>query len=104
MLIPDVLVDLAKCVSEQRAAEKGFRVMNSRRSLDHLVGTREEAIWHVEAEGLRGLQIDHQLVLGRRLHWKVGRFLALEYAVHVIGGAPVLVERIGTVGHEAAGL
>jgi hypothetical protein len=32
MLEFNVLADVTKCVSEQRAAEKGFRVMNSRRS------------------------------------------------------------------------
>src|SRR5262249_61791330 len=36
MLMPEfnVLADVTKCVSEQRAAEKGFRVMNSRRLTD----------------------------------------------------------------------
>jgi hypothetical protein len=33
MLMPEfnVLADVTKCVSEQRAADKGFRVMNSPR-------------------------------------------------------------------------
>jgi len=33
MLMPEfnVLADVTECVSEQRAAEKGFRVMSSRR-------------------------------------------------------------------------
>src|SRR6476620_9287591 len=37
----------------------------------------EHGRWHGEAERLGCLEIDHQLVLGRRLHWKVGRLLAL---------------------------
>ena len=37
----------------------------------------------VEAEGLGGLEIDRQLVLGRRLHRQIGRLLALEDAVDV---------------------
>jgi len=34
---------------------------------DHLVGTRLQRQWHGEAERLRGLEVDHQLVLGRLL-------------------------------------
>ena len=43
---------------------------------------------HVEAEGLGGLEIDHQLVLGRVLHRQISRFLALEDAVDVAGRVP----------------
>src|SRR5215469_12127227 len=28
-------------------------------SLDHLVGTREQAVWHGETQRLRGLEVDH---------------------------------------------
>ena len=34
---------------------------------DRLVGTRLQRQWHGEAERLRGLEVDHQLVLGRLL-------------------------------------
>ena len=58
---------------------------------------------HVEAECLGGLEVDHQLVLGRRLHRQVGRLLALEDAVDVAGRAPVLVDLISPIGDQAAG-
>ena len=56
-----------------------------------------------EAECLGGLEIDHELVLGRRLHRQVGRLLTLEDAIDVAGRAPVLVDEIGSIGDQAAG-
>ena len=63
------------------------------RLFDHLVGAGEHAGGIVEAERLGGLEVDHQLVLGRRLHRQVGRLLALEDAIDVAGRAAVLVDR-----------
>jgi hypothetical protein len=48
-----------------------------------------DQLWHGQTERLGGLEVDHQLVLGRRLYGQVGRFLALEDAVNVRGRAPV---------------
>ncbi len=57
----------------------------------------------VEAERLGGLEVDDQLVLGRRLHRQVGRLLALEDAVDVAGRSPVQIDQVGPIGHQAAG-
>src|SRR6266851_7342334 len=70
---------------------------------DYLVGAGEQLRWHVEAKRLRGLEVDHQLVLGWRLYRKVGRLLALEDAVDIAGRASVLVNEIGAIGDQAGG-
>src|SRR5262245_37699958 len=71
---------------------------------DHLVGAGEQTVRHVEAEGLCGLEVDHQLVLGRCLHRQVGGLLAFENAVDVAGRASVLIEIIRSVREQAAAL
>ena len=85
-----------------RAAAPPSSVMNSRRFIRSPRRRAASTSRHVEAERLGGLEIDHQLVLGRRLHRQVGRLLALEDAVDIAGRAAVLVDRIGPVGDQAA--
>jgi hypothetical protein len=50
-----------------------------------LISPREQRRRHIEPEGLRGLQVDHQLVSGRGLNWKIARLLAFENAIDVGG-------------------
>ena len=64
---------------------------------DHLVGAGKQGWWHGKAKRLGGLETDHQLVLGRRLHRHIGWFLALEDAIDVTGCAPVLLDHIGAI-------
>ena len=64
---------------------------------DQLVGAAEQRCRHVDAESLCGLEVDHQLVLGRRLHGEIGRLLAVEDAIDVGRGAPMLLARADEV-------
>jgi hypothetical protein len=46
---------------------------------------------------LGGLEVDDQIVFGRRLHCQVTRFFAAEKAIHLLGCTPVLVDDVGAV-------
>src|SRR3989454_6737978 len=52
-------------------------------SFDHLVGAGKHRRRQIEAERLGRLEIDHQLVFGRRLHRQGRWLLALEDAIDV---------------------
>ena len=54
--------------------------------LDHLGGLEEDVPRDGEAEGLGGLEVDHEVEGRRLLHGKVGGLGALEDAVHVVRG------------------
>jgi hypothetical protein len=61
-----------------------------------LISSREQRGRYIEPEGLRGLEVRHQLVLGRGLHWEIGGFLAS-------GCGQSSSLRAGTDGSYAAG-
>ena len=49
------------------------------------------------------LRLIDQLILGRRLHRKVGGLLAFKDAVNIVSGAPELIDQIRSVGDETTG-
>jgi len=61
---------------------------------DHLVGAREQRRRHVETKPFCGFEVDHQLILGRCLHRKIGWPLALEDAIDIAGCVPKLLDQI----------
>src|SRR5262245_60140172 len=68
---------------------------------DHVVGLRKQRWWDRYAERLSRLEIDHQLVLGWRLHGKIGGLLTFEDAIDVTRGAAVLVDKINAIGDQS---
>src|SRR5262249_45059830 len=70
---------------------------------DEFVGGGEQRCWHSEAKRLGSLEIDDQLVFGRRLHRKIGRLLALEDAVDIACCTTVLVDKIRSIGNQSPG-
>src|SRR5262245_50179010 len=70
--------------------------------LDHLVGLRQQRGRHGEPECFRRLQVDDQLVFGRRLHRKVNWLLAPEDAINVRGRTPEHIDGVDPEGRQAA--
>jgi hypothetical protein len=56
-----------------RTTDTGKDIAPPYRSFDHLIRLSEKRGWHCEAKCLGRLKVDHQLVLGRRLHGKLAR-------------------------------
>ena len=52
-------------------------------SLDRLVGTQLNLTRNREADRLCSLEVDHQLVLGGRLHGQVARLFSLQDAIDI---------------------
>ena len=69
---------------------------------DHLRGAGKYCRRNGEALCLRGLEVDHQFILGRRLHRKIARLLTFKDAIDIAGRAPVLVDKIRPIGDQPA--
>src|SRR5262245_5112355 len=91
-----------RATSDHAAAAPPSSDMNSRRSLDHFVGKREQAGRHFKAERLRRFEIDRKLKFSRLLDRKLAWLLAAQDAIDIRGSAPEYIVRIGPVRHQPA--
>src|SRR5262245_134597 len=73
-------------------------------SFDHLVGAGENRVWHGQAEGLGGLEIDDELEPGRQLDRQLARLGTLEDAIDIGGRTPVAVGEVLAVADQSSGL
>src|SRR5262249_14336085 len=70
-----------------------LRAQKAWNSFNQLISLCDEERRHFETERFGGLEIDHQLELGRVLDGQVGGLDALEDLVHVRSAAPVEIEK-----------
>src|SRR5262249_12528893 len=69
-------------------------------SLDHLVCASEQRRQYFEAECLGGCYIDTEVDFGGLLDRKVGGFRSAKNLVDKVGGPPVQVQEVWSIGHQ----
>jgi hypothetical protein len=67
--------------------ENQFNPGHARRLFDHFIRPHEHFRCHRKAERLGGPAADEQFQFSRFLDWKISRFRALEYPLHILCGA-----------------
>src|SRR5215475_15867401 len=72
------------------------------RLFDHLVGEREQHRRNRQAERLGGLQIDDEIEFNRLLDRQIGRLRSAQNPVNITSGAPELVNKVYSIGHQTS--
>src|SRR5215831_15793889 len=72
------------------------------RLFDHLVSRGEQRLRNADAERFCSLEIDNQIVFGRRLHWHIAWFLTPENTIDISRGSTDRLVRIWPINNQAA--
>src|SRR6516165_10210731 len=83
--------DLRTCHHSLMPTAEVSRCSKLRVLLNHLVGALLEMQRHVEAERLRGLEVDRQLELDWKLDGKLARLRAIQDFIHICRRAPKII-------------
>src|SRR5437867_5093974 len=78
--------------------------MSAGSSLDHLVCAQQQRLRDREPERLGGLEVDHELELGRLFHRKLAGLRALEDLVDEACEPEIKVGIVHRVGYQSTGL
>jgi len=73
------------------------------RSLDHLIGGRQQRFRDGEPERFGGLEVDDKLNFCGLLHRQIGRFVAFENAPGIYANLVVVISDAAAIAHQAAG-
>src|SRR5438067_6389231 len=71
-------------------------------SLDHLVGAQQKRFGDRQPERLGGGQIEGEIELSRLLDRKVAWLRSAQNLVDIVGGAPVQVRLVWSIGHQTS--
>src|SRR5215813_5925566 len=71
-------------------------------SFDHLVGEGEQRRRNRQAERLGDLQIDDEIEFNRLLDRQIGRLRSAQNPVNITSGAPELVSKVYSIGHQTS--
>src|SRR5438552_14215985 len=83
-------------------SEQCMRIVCDKPSSDYLVCTQQQRLRDCKAEGLRGLQIDHQAELGGLLDRKISRFGTLKDSIDERSNALLQLAGCRAIGHETS--
>src|SRR5712691_6209441 len=86
-----------------RLSPKTLRRASRAASFDHRVGTHQQGRRHFQAEGLGGLEVDHQFELRRQNDWQVGRLGTLKNPPGIETGLAIVFTHAAAVADQAAG-
>ena len=67
--------------------------------LDHLVGELLELPWHLQAERLRGLEVDHKLELSHLHNRQVCRLLTFENTTNIAAYESIHLRYASPIAH-----